>query len=155
VATIDMGRKERGVLCPFRRELGPNLNPYSRLATIDMGQKLGGGWCAFFSGGSSVPIEHKVTCAEAYIHTKWHHSPSNPTTDIGQKLVGLCPFRGGEAGSLSNTMSRSRRPRPTAVTSGMLIHAAVWPQQMWAENWGLRPFLARRLGPHLTQSHLG
>jgi len=25
-------------------------------------------------------------------------------------------------------------------TSDILIHAAIWPQQIWAENWGLCPF---------------
>jgi len=23
---------------------------------------------------------------------------------------------------------------------GILIHVAIWPQQIWAENWGLCPF---------------
>ena len=32
------------------------------------------------------------------------------------------------------------RPRSTSVSSGILIHPAVWPQQTWAENWGLCPF---------------
>jgi len=31
-------------------------------------------------------------------------------------------------------------PRPTSVPSGILIHPAIWPQQIWAKNWGLRPF---------------
>jgi len=31
-------------------------------------------------------------------------------------------------------------PRPTPVTSGIWVHAAIWPQQIWAENWGLCPF---------------
>ena len=41
-----------------------------------------------FSGGSWVTIEQKVAWAEAYLHTKWHLSPSCrlATTDIGQKL---------------------------------------------------------------------
>jgi len=44
----------------------------------------------FFPGGSWVPIEHKVAWAEAYLHTKWHLSPSIrlATTDIGRKLGG-------------------------------------------------------------------
>ena len=29
----------------------------------------------------------------------------------------------------------SPKPRPTSVPSGTLIHAAVWLQQTWAENW--------------------
>jgi len=40
-----------------------------------MGQKLGGDLP--FSGGSWVTIEHKVTWAEAYLHTKWHLRPSS------------------------------------------------------------------------------
>ena len=32
-----------------------------------------------------------------------------------------------------------------------MIHAAIWPQQIWAENWGLCPFGDWELGPHLTQ----
>jgi len=48
------------------------------------------------------------------------------------------PFREGVAGSPSNTMSR--KLRPTSIPSGILIHAALWPQQIWAENWrGLCP----------------
>jgi len=27
-------------------------------------------------------------------------------------------------------------PRPTSLPSGILIHPAIWPQQIWAENWG-------------------
>ena len=25
--------------------------------------------------------------------------------------------------------------RPTSIPSGILIHAAIWPQQIWAQNW--------------------
>ena len=28
-------------------------------------------------------------------------------------------------------------PRPTSIPSDILIHPAVWPQQTWAENWGI------------------
>jgi len=31
-------------------------------------------------------------------------------------------------------------PRSTSLPSGILIHPAFWPQQVWAENWGLCPF---------------
>jgi len=27
-------------------------------------------------------------------------------------------------------------PRTTSVPSGILIHPGIWPQQIWAENWG-------------------
>jgi len=149
------GPKRGGLLCPFRGGLGPRLiqcglgrGLYSilryQVASSSIqpfghnrhGPKIGWGGCVFYSGGSCVPIEHKLIWDEAYLHTKWHLSPSSrlATTDIGRKLGELCPFRGGEAGSPSNKMSR--RPRPTSVPSGILIHAAVWPQQTWAENWG-------------------
>jgi len=75
VDTIDMGRKDGGLLCPFRAELGPRLIqcglgrgllPYQVASSsmqpfghkINMGQKLGGGGCALCSGGSWVTIEH-------------------------------------------------------------------------------------------------
>jgi len=69
-----------------------------------------------------------VAWDEAYVRTKWHLDPSShlATTDMGQKLGGLCPF-GGEGGSPSNTMW----PRPTFVPSCILVH------NTWAENWGL------------------
>jgi len=44
----------------------------------------------------------------------------------------------GEAGSPSNT--KSPGPKPSSKPSGILIHAAIWPQQIWAENGGLCPF---------------
>ena len=55
---------------------------------------------------------------------------------------GLCPFWGG-AGSPSNT--KSPGPTPTSIRSDVLIHAAIWPQQIWAENWGAVP-LCGKLG---------
>jgi len=68
--TIDVGRKERGLLCPFCGQLGPRLiynvawaeiyfrtkwrlHPSSRLATIDMNRKLG---AVPLFGGSCDPI---------------------------------------------------------------------------------------------------
>ena len=55
------------------------------------------------------------------------------------KIWGLCPpFGEWGAGSPSNT--KSPGPRPTSIPSDILIHAAIWPQPMWAENGGLCPF---------------
>ena len=73
--TIDMGRKEEGLLCHFRGELGPRLiqcglgraaevyfrtkwrlHPSSRLATIEMGRKLERGAPSPFGEGGWVPI---------------------------------------------------------------------------------------------------
>jgi len=42
-------------------------------------------------------------------------------------------WRGG-AVSPSNTTSSG--PRPPSLPRSILIHPAVWPQQIWAENWG-------------------
>ena len=69
------------------------------------------------------------------------------------KEVGLCPgdivldgdpvppplngHRGGRAGSPSKT--KSHGPRPTAISSGILVHPAVWPQRTLAENWEAEP----------------
>jgi len=50
---------------------------------------------------------------------------------------GLRPLFGRGVGSPSNT--KSPGPRPTSIPSGILIHAAIWPQQIWAENWGAPP----------------
>ena len=53
------------------------------------------------------------------------------------------PFWGG-AGSPPDTMSPG--PNPTSVTSVILIHPAVWPQQTSAENWGCPLFAGRGSG---------
>ena len=52
----------------------------------------------------------------------------------GPKIAGCAPFWGGRAVSPSNT--KSPKPGPTSVPSGILIHPTIWPQQMWAKNWG-------------------
>jgi len=46
-------------------------------------------------------------------------------------------------------------PRPSSLPNGTLIYLAIWPQQIWAENWGLCPFGEGELGPHLTQCGQG
>jgi len=33
-------------------------------------------------------------------------------------------------------LTQSPGPRSTSILSDILIHAAIWPQQIWAENWG-------------------
>jgi len=58
----------------------------------------------------------------------------------------------GRAVSPSNTMLRGSMP--TFLPSGILTHPAIWPQQIWAENWEAVPLCAslweEELGPHLT-----
>ena len=71
---------------------------------------------------------------------------------MGQNL-GALPLLGVGAWSPSNTKSPGLRP--TFIPSGILIHPAIWPQQIWAENWGLCPFGEGKVGPHLTQCGQG
>ena len=77
--------------------------------------------------GELGPIEHKVAWAEAYLHIKWHLSPSSclATTNIGRKMGDCAPLGEGELG-LHVTMSP--KLRPTSVPSGILMYTAVWPQ---------------------------
>ena len=73
----------------------------------------------------------------------------------GPKIAEGAPpsFWGGKAGCFCTT--KSPGPRPTSIPSCILIHPAIWPQQIWAENWGLWPFGEGKLGPHLTQCGQG
>ena len=114
-------RPKRGgwLLCPFRGEdgspsntmwLGRGLLPYQVASSSIQpfghnrhGLKIGWGAVPFFYGRSWVPIEHKVAWAEAYLHIKWHLSPSShlATMDTGQKLGGgsCAPLEERELGS--------------------------------------------------------
>jgi len=79
LATIDMGRKEGEVLCPFRGELDPHLTQCG----------LGQGLLPYQVASSSIePFGHNV------------HGP---------KLGGDVPFFWGGAGSPSNTKSPGPR----------------------------------------------
>jgi len=86
-------------------------------------KRAGGGCCAPFVE-SWDPVSYNVAWAEVYFRTKWRLHPSSrlATIDMGQKLGGVCPFRGGKLGPY---LTMSRRPRPTFVPSGILIHAAL------------------------------
>jgi len=67
---------------------------------------------------------------------------------MGRKL-GALPLWGGP-GSPCNTMSPG--PTSTSLSSGILIHPAVWPQQTRAENGGGGvPLFKGELGPDVTQ----
>jgi len=37
-------------------------------------------------------------------------------------------------------------PRPTSISSGILIYAAIWLQQICAKNWGAVPLWGRGAG---------
>ena len=58
-------------------------------------------------------VLYNVAWAESYVRTKWYLHPSRhlATIHMGRKSGADVPFLG--------------------------IHSAVWPQQTWAENWGL------------------
>jgi len=92
-----------------------------------------------------------VAWAEAYIRTEWYFDPSSrlATTDMGRKM-GALPLIG--EGELGTHLTKSLGPRPTSIPSGILIYAAIWPQQTWANNWGgSPPFWGEELGPNPTQ----
>jgi len=84
-----------------------------------------------------------VAWSEAYLQTKWHLDPSSclATIHTGRKLGrgtrNRIPVWGGELGP---HLTQSPGPRPTSIPSVILIHPAIWPQQIWAENWWLCPF---------------
>jgi len=101
-----------GAVVPLSRELGPRL--------IQCGLSRG-----------LLPYQAASSSIQPFGHNR--HGPK-----IGWG-VGV-PFFLGVAGYTSNNMSR--RPMPISVRSDILIHAAVWPQWTWAENWGrASPFL--------------
>jgi len=92
--------------------------------------------------------------------TKWHLDPCSRLTTIRGPKLGvlrlgvLCPpLLSWGAGTPSNTMSPG--PRSTSVPSGILIHPAVWPQQIREKNWGCAALGERELGLHLTQCGRG
>ena len=61
-----------------------------RLAIINVGRKLVGAVLCPFPWGELGPhlTQCDVTCAKAYLRTKWYHDPSRrlATIDIGRKL---------------------------------------------------------------------
>jgi len=84
--------------------------------------------------GVAVPLfggamQHNVARAEAYVRIKWDLHPSSRLATIhGPKLRGdvHAPLGAG-LGSPSSTMSAG--PSSTSLSSGILIHPVVWPQQ--------------------------
>ena len=145
MATIDMGRK-LGQAVPLLgggagspcNTMWPGPQPTFVQVASRFIQPLGHnrhgrnlGWlCTLASGAGSA--SNSVARAEAYRRTKWHLDPSSRlATTNGPKIGGCVPFLGGGgAWSPSSTMRPWRRP--TSIASGILIHAAIWPQQIWA-----------------------
>ena len=67
-----------------------------------------------------------------YQMASWSFQPFDHNRH-GPKSGGCFAFLRG-ARCPSNTMSPG--PRLISVSSGVLMHLAVWPQQTWAKNWG-------------------
>jgi len=102
-----------------------------------------------------------------YWRQRWFHTSNKSsalaeigdrlaTIDMGRKEGGCCALFRGELAP-SNTMSPG--PRPTSTPSGILMHAAVWPQYMGQNGSKLGvlcpPFFwGGERGPHLTQCRL-
>jgi len=131
-----------------------HLDASSSLATIEMGWKLEGLYPLFGEEelgphlAQCVPDRGPPPCQVP----SWSIQPFGHNRH-GPKTGGSAPFWGGGAGSPSNTISLG--PRPTSLPSGILIHPAIWPKQIWAEIGGLCPFEEGELGPHLIQCGQG
>ena len=112
-----MGRKLRGNLPPFwAGKLGPHLAQ-----------------CGLNQG--PPPCQVPPWYIQPFGHNR--HGPK-----IGKGAPSH--FGGRGAGSPSNTKSPGLRP--CSISSGILIDPAIWPQQIWAENWGACPFEGGRAG---------
>ena len=126
-----------------------HLDASSCLATIEVGRKLRRGLRPLLGERAGSP-SNTVALAETYLHAKYQLHPSSRLATINMGLKFRPPFFGeGGAGSPANT--KSPWLRPSSIPSDVLIHAAIWTQQIWAENWGAVPLWAGELGPHLTQ----
>ena len=97
-----------------------------------MGRKLGRGLRPLFGEGAGSPSNTKSLGPNPSSIIKWYFDPCShlAAIDMGRKLGAPLPFWG----SPSNTKSPGLRP--TSIQSGILMHPAVWPQQIWAENCG-------------------
>ena len=94
-----------------------------RLATVDMGRKLRGLCPPFYGGRISLVPSNNVAWADAYLRTKWYLDPSSrlATADVGRKFVvgreavGVPPFWGGELGPHLAQCGLDRGPPPCQV----------------------------------------
>ena len=134
MATIDMGENSGGCCAPCGNSWATSntMWPVPRSTSVLSGvfirppfghnrhrPKLGGGGRAHFPVSCLVHIEHKIAWAEAYLHTKWHLSPSSclATTDNGRKLGGCAPLGEGELGHHLTQCRVGRRLPPYQAAS--------------------------------------
>ena len=90
------------------------------------------------------------------IHFSWSttHAKCNKSSAVAE-MGNSDHNRHGAAVPLLRFPSNTMWPgsRSTSVPSGIFIHPAISPQQIWAENWGLRPLLGEGAGsPSNTMS---
>jgi len=116
-----------------------------------MGRKLGrGGSGPLFGGGELGP--HLAQCGlnqgpPLCQVPSWSIQPfghNGHRLKIGEGAPP--PFWGGELGL---HLTQSPGSRPTSIPSGILIHPAIWPQQIWTENCGAVPLWGRGAGSPL------
>jgi len=95
-----------------------------------------GTWCFPWPHGQVF-----VVSGQQYNHTTVAEmGDRSAITDMGQNVGAAVSLSVGGANSPSNTMWPA--PRPTSLSSGILIHQAIWPKQTWAENCGVcAPFI--------------
>ena len=112
------------------------------MAKMDMARKEGVGCCAPFVGELGTCLT-QCGLGQGLLAYQVASSSIQPFghNRHGPKIGGFGPLLGRGAGSSSNT--KSPGPRPTSVLSGILIHPAIWPQQIWTENWGALPLCGR------------
>ena len=97
-------------------------------------------WCSF----DSLHQYHRLILSTNKSSPVAEMGDRLATIDMGRKAGGglLCHFfRGGGAGFPCNTMWPGLRPTP--VPSGILIHAAIWPQK-YRPKIGAVPLRGRR-----------
>jgi len=85
----------------------------------------------------SMAISYVCVFNEQVLSSSWDGRPFGDNR-YGPKIGGGAVPLWGEAKSPCNTMWPG--PTPTSISSGVLIHLAIWPQQIWAENLGACPF---------------
>ena len=112
--------------------LWPNGCPFQRLLSSFLWSPYGIGQTIIFS-----------SCGFFYFFTSMPSIPASSIQPFGRNKHGpkiwgsASPF--GEA-DRSPHNTKSPGPRPSSIPSDILIHAAIWPQQIWAKNRGLCPF---------------
>jgi len=125
-----------------------------RLATVDMGRKLRGLCPPFYGGRISWVPSNNVAWADAYLRTKWYLDPSSrlATTDMGRKFGGgaVSPFWKGELSPHLTQCCLGRGLPPYQVASWSIQrfgHNRYGPKI----GEGCVPFGEGKLSLHLTQ----